>query len=151
MTTDNLPSDLLGNEGYRQKPYRDSRGFWTGGVGHLLSTTATYDPKYNSFTHADWMALLALDIHDAETALDRDLGWWRHLSDIRQDVMVELAFNLGEGKLRTWKHTLSDIEAGRFVAAYIDLLHDEPWASQVGSHRSGRLALQLETNIHQPV
>jgi lysozyme len=150
MTTDNLVPDLIGNEGYRQKPYKDSRGYWTGGVGHLLSTGPTYPPIYDNYSHGQWMAVLSTDIIHAEEALDTDLGWWRHLSDIRQDVMVELAFNLGEGKLRTWKHTLSDIEAGRFVAAEVDLEHDQPWASQVG-HRAVRLALQMETNVHQPV
>lgn len=148
MTTDNLIPDLFRDEGYRAKPYKDSRGFWTGGVGHLLSMSTTYSDVYNRYTAADWMNALAADIRTTEANLDSSLPWWRQLSDVRQDVMVNLAFNLGTAELTTWKHTLGDIEAGRFHAADIDLVSDQPWASQVGA-RALRLAIQMETNTHQ--
>lgn len=142
MTTANLKPWLKAQEGYRAKPYKDSLGNWTGGVGHLLNggkSSAGFD------ANTDWDALFDEDIETAEIQLDQQLPWWRKLSDVRQDVMVSLFFNLGP-KLVTWKHTLADIENGNFKAADIDLLNDQPWASQVKS-RAQMLATQMETNI----
>lgn len=154
MTSQYLIADLERDEGVRLLAYRDSRGFWTIGVGHNISA----DPamlqnlaslRTSGITQTAVGELLARDIAAVEKRLDADLPWWRHLDDVRQDVMVNLAFNLGEGKLATWRHTLGDIQAGRFTAAGIDLRGDEPWASQV-HERAQRLARQMETGERQP-
>jgi len=161
MTSQYLRADLERDEGKAKLDpatgnylaYKDSRGFWTIYVGHNVSA----DPGMLSIldilvtrgiTVAQGEARLDRDIASVEARLDKDLPWWRQLSDIRQDVMVNLAFNIGEGKMLLWKHTLGDIQAGRFVAAEIDLENDEPWASQVHD-RSKRMALQMETDQHQ--
>ena len=149
MTTPHLLEDLERDEGRRLFPYRDTRGFWTIGVGHNVSA----DPAMRAdlpeleragITQAAVAALLGADVARVMAALDRQLPWWRTLNDARQDVLVSLAFNLGEGELATWRHTLTDIEAGNFKAAAVDLEHDEPWAGQVKA-RAQRLAVQMET------
>jgi lysozyme len=153
MTTPYLLQDLERDEGCKLFPYRDSRGIWTIGVGHnmeadpaLFAQLATL--QRTGITLSKAMDLLAMDVANVKGRLDADLPWWRQLSDVRQDVMVNLAFNLGEGKLATWHHTDGDIEAGNFKAAAIDLENDEPWASQVHA-RATRLALQMETDVRQ--
>jgi len=151
MTTAHLIDDLELDEGRRSRPYLDSRGFWTVGVGHNVSA----DPamlaqlpalKRDGLGDDAIEALLADDVAKVEARLDADLPWWRGLDDVRQDVMVNLALNLGEGKFATWRHTLADIQAGRFKAAEVDLLNDEPWASQVHA-RARRLAYQMQTGL----
>lgn len=153
MTTAFLLQDLERDEGCEAKAYRDSRGFWTIGVGHNISADPSMLPNLAQLRdigigQTEIGSLLGRDVAKVEARLDADLPWWRHLDDVRQDVMVNLAFNLGEGKLATWKHTLGDIQAGRFKAAEIDLEGDEPWASQVHA-RATRLALQMETGQRQ--
>jgi lysozyme len=153
MTSAYLRSDLERDEGVRRFPYRDSRGIWTIGCGCNMQTHPALMARFaelqaNGMSAAEIDGRLGDDIAAAEVLLDRDLPWWRRLSDLRQDVMVNLAFNLGEGKLATWRHTLSDIAAGAFKAAEIDLMNDEPWASQVHA-RATRLALQMESDVHQ--
>ena len=153
MTTPYLLQDLQRDEGCRLVAYQDSRGIWTIGVGHNIEADPTMMPQLDQLrrggiTNTQAIDLLALDVAKVKARLDVDLPWWRQLSDVRQDVMVNLAFNLGEGKLATWRHTLGDIEAGRFQAADVDLLNDEPWASQVHD-RAKRLAMQMETNQRQ--
>jgi lysozyme len=146
MTTEYLIPDLIADEGLRLNSYQDTRGNWTIGVGHLLGVGNWSGIRWDNKQVLDQ---LKKDIGTTEEALDMKLPWWKQLSDIRQDVMVNLAFNLGTSKLSTWKHTLGDIMTGRFEAAGIDLEHDEPWASQVHD-RAFRLALQMQTNMHQP-
>lgn len=151
MTTENLIPDLIAYEGLRLKPYRDTLGNWTIGVGHLIRRNEILfgSPVVPGFTltQSQCLQLLDTDIQNVEYDLDHYLPWWRKLSDIRQDVMVNLAFNLGVVKLSTWKHTLGDIQSGNFKAAQIDLDNDEPWASQV-HRRAYNLALQMETDQH---
>lgn len=154
MTTQYLVSDLERDEGVRLFPYRDSRGFLTIGVGHNITADPAMAAQISQLmrvgiSQAQVGTLLASDIAAVERRLDADLPWWRSLDDVRQDVVVNLAFNLGEGKLATWHHTLGDIQAGRFKAAEVDLENDQPWASQVHA-RAQRLALQMETGQRQP-
>lgn len=146
MTTSNLIPDLIADEGLKLQAYRDSLGNWTIGVGHFLGTGNWSGTRWDNKTVLE---NLREDIAKAEAALDDKIPWWKQLSDIRQDVMVMLAFNIGVYKLYHWTHTLDDIEKGRFSAAGIDLEHDEPWASQVKG-RAYRLAVQMMTNEHQP-
>ena len=117
---------------------------WTIGYGE---TGAGIGPGL-VWTQAQCEDARAASIAKAKARLDAGLPWWRQLDDARQDVMVNLAFNLGEAELATWKHTLADIQAGRFKAAEIDLENDQPWASQVRA-RAQRLALQMETGVRQ--
>lgn len=151
MTTPYLVQDLERDEGIRLKAYRDSRGIWSIGVGHNIEADPQMLPKVNELqtegiTQSQVDDLLAEDIGRSKARLDQLLPWWRQLNDPRQDVMVNLAFNLGPDKFSTWHHTLSDIEAGCFTAAKVDLENDEPWASQVHA-RAVKLATQMETGV----
>lgn len=147
MTSAFLIADIKLDEGYRLKPYRDSRGFWTGGYGELLSRTDTYDPKFDAYTKADWESALDASILKAKISLNAKLPWWVQLSDFRQDVMVNLSFNLGIGELATWKHFLGYAQRGFYIMAGQELRNTEPWATQVGA-RALRLANQMTMNIH---
>lgn len=146
MTTAFLLTDLFRDEGCSYKSYLDSRGNWTNGVGNKLFP----NQPVPDITRDEALAQLSVNIHKAENQLDKELPWWRQLSDLRQDVMVNIAFNIGAGAFATWHHTLADIEAGNFIASGIDLEHDEPWCSQVKG-RATRLAVQMETNVHQSI
>lgn len=154
MTTCHLLHDLERDEGCRLHPYRDTRGFWTIGVGHNLSDDPAMLARLpqlerTGIGQTEVGELLAADVARAMADLDRRLPWWRRLDDVRQDVMVNLAFNLGAAELARWTHTLADVRAGRFTLAAVDLQHDEPWASQVHD-RALRLARQLETGVRAP-
>lgn len=154
MTTPNLIPDLIRDEGERKFPYLDSMGIWTIGVGHNIEADAQMMPhlaalQVAGITQDQINQLLAEDIGRTEAGLDRMLPWWRQLDDVRQDAFVNLAFNLGDAKLATWHHTLADIQSGNFQAAGVDLENDQPWASQVHA-RAMRIALQIETGVHQP-
>lgn len=146
MTTAYLKPDLRRDEGVRLKAYKDSLGNWTTGVGHLIHAgspllTATLTPAL-----AD--AILDHDLAVLFVQLDHQLPWWRTLSDLRQDVVANLGFNLGVGKLKTFPDTLGALQHGGFETAARMLL-DSLWARQVGA-RAQRLSRQLATGEHQP-
>jgi lysozyme len=141
MTTPFLVDDLEGDEGLRLTAYQDTVGVWTIGYGH---TGPEVVPGL-VWTDDEASDALGADIARAEASLDAQLPWWRTLNDVRQDVIVEMAFNLGVGGLLRFKHMLADVEAGLYGLAAAQMLMSE-WADQVGA-RAMRLSILMEHGV----
>lgn len=124
------------DEGLRLKPYKDTVGKLTIGVGRNLDDVG--------ISEAEAMVLLANDIARVQSDLDRLIPWWRSLDDVRQEVLVDMGFNLGVPKLATWKNTLGYTQKSMYAAAAHEMLNSQPWASQVGQ-RAQVLATMMET------
>ena len=142
MTTPYLPADIIRDEGLVLRAYPDSRGTWTIGVGH----TGWSIRRGVVWTKAEAMTQLAIDIGGLVKNLDEHLTWWRKLVDPRQDVLVNMGFNLGIDGLLAFHHTLDAAEEGAYAMAAADMLLSEPWHSQVGK-RCERLATQMRLGI----
>ena len=90
---------------------------------------------------------------EADMMLRNDIGrsyleagkfeWWFKLNPTRQRVIVEMLFNLGLTRFKTFKNAISRLEAGMFEAASRELL-DSLWAKQVGP-RAVTLAAMMRT------
>ena len=91
MDRTKLRQDLIHHEGLELKPYQDSVGVWTVGVGHNLEA--------NPITYDAAMVILEHDIDDAITDLNRVRPIWKHQTKARQEVLVNMCFNLGIGGL----------------------------------------------------
>ena len=126
---------LIRDEGVRLKPYRDSVGKLTIGVGRNL------DDK--GLTRAEAEALLDNDIRDAEADVAHRLPLSAQLDEPRRGVLVMLAFNAGIGGLLTFRKMLAAMGRGAWAEAARELL-DSDYAQQVGP-RAHRLAKQLES------
>jgi lysozyme len=145
VTSPYLASDLRRDEGLRLHAYPDplSGGEpWTCGYGH---TGADVGPD-TVWTLAQAEDALAADIAAACRGLDVVLPWWRSLDDVRQDCLVNQAFNLGCPRLLTFTTYLSLVKTGDYAAAATDELHTA-WAREVGA-RATRLAEQMRTGVH---
>ena len=146
MTTANLAADLRRDEGCRLQAYPDpvSGGApWTIGFGH-----AGLDVHPGlAWTLEQAQAALAADVAAKEAQLDAAMPWWRKLDDIRQDSVVNLAFNLGVHGLSKFGTFLDFMRAGKFAQAALDL-SATPWAKEVGA-RAKRIIVQIRTGIHQ--
>jgi lysozyme len=133
-----LFDDLERDEGLRLTAYRDTGGRWTIGYGHGEGVSPG-----ETWTTDQALGALHADVATAIHALDDAFAWWRTLDDVRQDVMVELCFNMGVGTLSRFVNTLGAIRRGDWATASADLLTSR-WASQVGA-RGARLAAMLRT------
>lgn len=132
-----IEAQIALHEGTRAKLYKDSLGIPSIGTGRNLRDVGL---------RPDEIALmLANDIDAAKAALDQVAPWWRALDDVRQKVLIDLAFNLGPTKLAGFRNTLRDIEAGKYASAAKRMLASR-WASQVGN-RARRLAEMMRTGI----
>ena len=129
-----LKARLASEEAERLVAYRDSLGILTVGIGHNCQSK----PVEGVTKPGDYISpeleqqLFDSDVDDAVAELDKYLPWWSQLDDARQNVMVDLCFNMGIGTLRTFVHTLSLIEEGAYGAAANGMAHSL-WARQVGT------------------
>ena len=143
MTTPALKDDLIADEGLRLCAYADAGGVWTIGVGH----TGAQVRRGLAWSREACLKALDADIARAEQGLDRHLSWWRTLAGERQDVLANMAFNLGVEGLLGFRHVLEAARAGDYAVAAERMLASEPWRSQVGA-RAERLAEQMRTGVH---
>jgi lysozyme len=172
MTTPFLLGDLARDEGLRLTAYPDPespRGReiakplakrcagwkslpgqpWTIGYGH----TGPEVVEGLVWTLEEAAAALKADAAAAEAKLDRNLGWWRSLSAVRQDVLANMCFNMGWDNPRTprleglsgFVRTLALIHSGNYGAAAEEMLRSA-WAAEVGD-RAKRLATQMRTGV----
>lgn len=137
-----LIEQLRLHEGERRKPYRDTVGKLTIGIGRNL------DDKGLRRDEIEY--LLANDIADARADLDRYLPWWRGLDPVRQRVLIDMMFNMGAGSpsrggLLSFVNTLSEIRRGNYAFA-ADMMLASKWAGQVG-RRAVRLATMMRTGL----
>lgn len=134
MDKSKLAEELTFDEALRLKPYRDTVGKLTIGIGRNLTD--------RGISKDEALLMLNNDIDQVQGQLDTSLPWWRTLSDARQRVLANMAFNMGINSLLGFKTTLSLIQAGKFEDAATNMLRSL-WAQQVGS-RATRLAKMMK-------
>lgn len=124
MIRDKLIAQLTLDEGKRNKPYRDSVGKLTIGIGRNLDDIGVSDDEINF--------MLSNDIDKVAKHLDGMMPWWRSMNDARQNAFCNFVFNVGIGTAMTFKKTLTLLQAGKYPEA-ADAMMQSKWASQVGN------------------
>lgn len=84
---------LKREEGFRNKAYKDAKGYWTIGVGHLILPDEK-ELLTKTLTNAEVNALLKKDVARFEKAVNDSLKV--PVSQNQFDALVSLAFNIGE-------------------------------------------------------
>ncbi len=130
MDKEQLAKELIRDEGLRLDPYKDTVGKLTIGVGRNL------DDRGISKNEAFF--LLDTDVEEVIRDLDRELPWWKDLSNNGQRALANMCFNLGITKLLGFKRMLLYLNRKRYALAAEEALNSK-WARQVGS-RANRIA-----------
>jgi lysozyme len=150
INIDQLKEDLIRDEGLRLRPYRDSTGNTTWGVGRNLSAKplkeneAAYLLTKGNFTREDALRILEGDIADALFELHTQLPWVQHLPETKQRALANMVFNLGIAGLLKFKPTLALMREGRWPDA-VGRLKKSLWAKQVGKRSERVCDLLLES------
>lgn len=139
MNKSELAEQLARHEGVRYKPYRDTVGKLTIGIGRNLEDKGLSEDEV--------LKMLDNDIAYFYNQLDKKLTWFKSLDDVRQNVLVNMAFNLGVAGLLTFKKTLKLIERSDYDSAGSEMLCSV-WAYQVGQ-RAIELSEQMSTGEYQ--
>lgn len=130
-----LRKQLVADEGIRLRPYRDSVGKLTIGIGRNLDDVGV--------SALEAYAMLDHDIDRALIGLVGRFPWIDDLNPPRRAVLANMAFNMGIERLAGFHNTLASMEVGDFEAAARGMLASK-WAKQVG-RRATRLAEQMRT------
>jgi lysozyme len=128
-----LIQQLIIDEGMRLKPYKDSVGKLTIGIGRCIEDIG--------ITESEAKTLLENDIARVCADLDRNIPEWRNWSDRRQQAIANMTFNLGIGGVLKFKAMVANMKAGLWQLAALDAL-DSKWAQQVGD-RAVRIAAMI--------
>ena len=83
-----------------------------------------------------------LELDSVITELQKALPWVTDLSDVRQRVLYNMAYNLGVPSLLKFTDTLAMIKQGDYTGASIYMLRSK-WAGQVGD-RAKRLSVAMK-------
>jgi lysozyme len=133
MNRKRLKNQLIHDEGVMASAYSDSEGYLTIGVGRLI------DEKRGGKLSADEIEyLLDNDIDKIINQATREFTWYHDLSEIRQEVILNMIFNLGIGGVKKFKNMINALERHDWEDSAREML-DSKWSGQVG-HRAIRLS-----------
>lgn len=135
MDIDKLVNQLILDEDEKLKPYRDSVGKLTIGVGRNLDDVG--------ISSAESKFMLSNDIDRTVNELDKHLVWWRVLDDVRQRVVANMCFNLGVHSLLGFTHMLKALEDKNYEEAARQM-ESSLWAKQVNI-RATRLVYMMRS------
>jgi len=139
MNRDRVAEDLRKHEGYRGMPYRCPAGKLTIGVGRNLDANGLRDDEIE--------LMLNNDIDQAIEDAKEIVQCFERLDSVRQEVLVNMAFNLGRSRLAGFKKMIAAIEANKYAVASVEMM-DSQWADQVGP-RAQELAQRMATGYHE--
>lgn len=130
-----LKEMLVRHEGLRLKPYHDTVGKLTIGVGRNLDDFG--------LTNEEVLVLLHNDILRTMQEVRRAFPWYLRLNAVRQNVVLNMVFNLGLSRFLGFKKTIEALEGKNWDTAAKEML-DSKWAMQVG-RRAQELSKMMKT------
>lgn len=138
----NLENQLRRDEGEKLYAYKDSLGYWTIGIGILIDKDKGGGllPEESTFIFNNRVKIL-------KSELSKRISFFDKLSETRQAVLLNMAFQMGVNGLLGFKNTLKTIESGDYAKAAKEMLMSK-WASQT-PQRANRLSKQMETGEWQ--
>lgn len=128
---------LIRQEGLRLKPYTDLAGKLTIGVGRNLTD--------NGILESEAYAMLDNDIITA-TLEAQKLPCFVLLDEVRQDVLIDMVFNMGLPRVMGFVKMLKAL-ADRNWNEAADQMIESRWAMQVGN-RAQELAAMIRSGVY---
>lgn len=118
------------HEGVRTKPYKDSLGLWTVGVGHLIGDGKTLPPEWNrELSMAEVDDLFYKDYMSHKKAAMKIPGFDK-VNAKAQGALIDLTFNMGNTWFKKWPNFVKNLSEGNTVGAAASL-EDSNWYKQV--------------------
>lgn len=119
------------HEGRRNKPYKDSKGLWTIGVGHLIGDGKSLPPEMNrEFSDKEIDDMFAKDYEHHEKAATGIPGY-QNLNENGKAALIDLTFNMGPSWYKKWPNFTEQLKNGDVEGAAKNL-EGSDWYKQVG-------------------
>jgi lysozyme len=143
------------HEDFRSRPYLDTQNLWTFGIGRCLETNPLTPAEWKllldrawlnitiSKQGADWLAQRGLAAIETELA-GRVAEVWPFLGDARQNVLIEMAFQMGVIGCLGFHDMWTAIRAGDWKTAADEML-DSKWFKKQTPERCAQLSEQMRS------
>lgn len=135
-----LIARLIADENEVLHEYKDHLGYSTIGVGRLIDKR-----RGGGITREESRYLLRNDIHRRIAECEHRFEWWDSLDDVRQGVIVCMAFQLGTNGVANFRKMIAAIKVRDWTTAEKEAL-DSTWAKQTPA-RARRMARILKTGV----
>lgn len=146
---------IIKHEGVRDKVYDDTKGIPTIGIGFnlnrkdapqlLKAVGADYNSiiKGGSLTYEQIGKLFNYNVAEAIDVAERLIPNFHKQPEFMKTVLIDMAFNLGQGKLSEFRQFLNAVRVGDYKKAAEEMI-DSTWYDQVGN-RSKRLVQMVKS------
>ena len=124
------------HEGFKDTAYQDTKGVWTIGYGTNLQTLKITEDRA--------CELLVERVVEA-AAWSSKYPWLASLDPARQDVIIEMIYNLGPTRFSKFKKLHAACAAGDFETAATEMVNSN-WHSDVGI-RAEHLEHQMRSGV----
>lgn len=115
---------LARHEGFRGRPYTCTAGALTIGYGFNLDAWP--------LTEAECLPILESRMRRVRSDLANRIAYFFALPDAAQDVLVNMAYQMGVNGVLAFKRFLATLQAGKYQDAAAEML-DSKWAEQTPS------------------
>jgi len=156
MKRPDLINQLKRHEGLVLHAYRCSANRWTIGYGRNLQDKGLSNEEKEMFgveksmdmltrkiTKAQATKLLTSDVAEFEASVISKVSFFDELDSVRQDILINMAFNMGINRLMKFKNMLGKLKEHDYQGS-ADEMKDSKWYVQVGI-RSAELYVQMVT------
>jgi lysozyme len=131
--TARVSKQLQVEEGVRLKPYMDSKGILTVGVGRNLN---------NGISNDEMELMLSNDIA-ANVKFLAQFAWYNAEADVRKVALIDLCF-MGPERLLHFVNMIAALGRQDYVTAGAEVRNSQ-WFKDVGPSRGNRVAAMMET------
>lgn len=152
----NLYQMLKQDEGEELEIYKDTEGFWTIGIGHLVTKNPSIDEarRVLSFTTGNRTGfctreqseqMFAQDVQKARVSIERSVlnDTYQKMDDARRMALVNMVFQMGLYGVLGFKKMVQHLQLRNWSSAAAEAL-DSKWARQTPS-RARRVTTVLRT------
>lgn len=127
---------LTEDEGRTTKWYKDTKGLWTNGVGHLATEIDVIGIDWTEEQVSD---NFKTDVNIAITTLTKNLSWFSSLDGVRQCALINMCFNMGWPRLSGFKNMLAALSKGQWAVAAMEAKNSKWYREDVSKARSTRI------------
>ena len=117
MNIEKLIKSVMKSEGFSTTLYKCPADKWTIGFGRNVES--------NGIRKDEALYMLKNDLLDIKLNLEDKLEWFYKLDDVRQNVLIEMAYNMGVSGLLKFRNTLLLINIGDFEKASKEMLNSK--------------------------
>ena len=139
---ENIKQMVIANEGWKTKPYKDTRGYWTVGVGHLINPKSpkTLPKEWDrELSNEEVRQLFEKDFDEHLKQAQKTPGWDK-ANEAGKAGLVDLTYNMGGWWYTKFVKAAALLKEGNFKDAALELKNSD-WYKQVGGRAPVTISL----------